>query len=279
MLLLHGCEASDPASRLCNLRTVCRTPTGACGVLITSYEMVRTNASLLLGEGWQYVVLDEGHKIRNPDAEVTLICKRFNTCHRLVLTGAPIQNKLTELWSLFDFVFPGKLGTLPTFQEQFAIPIAAGAYVNASNFKVQASYQCSLVLRDLIRPYLLRRVKADVDLNLPNKSEQVLFCQLTEEQRELYEEFVQSDLVMKVLSRSANAFAALTSVLKICNHPHLLTWDREEQADGAHYGDWKLSGKMHVLNQVTLPVGLSSTLPSSAPTLHTATLCEAAVAP
>ena len=107
---------------------------------------------------------------------MTLICKRFNTPNRLILTGAPIQNRLTELWSLFDFVFPGKLGTLPTFQEQFALPIAAGAYANASNFKVQASYQCSLVLRDLIRPYLLRRLKVDVELNLPDKSEQVLSC-------------------------------------------------------------------------------------------------------
>lgn len=104
---------------------------------------------------------------------MTLICKRFNTCHRLILTGAPIQNKLTELWSLFDFVFPGKLGTLPTFQEQFSMPISAGAYVNCSAFKAQAAYQCSVVLRDLIRPYLMRRLKADVKLDLPSKTEQV----------------------------------------------------------------------------------------------------------
>ena len=97
-------------------------------MLITSYEMMRQQAAVLLAQRWQYVVLDEGHKIRNPDAEVTLIAKRFNTGHRLILTGAPIQNKLTELWSLFDFVFPGRLGTLPTFQEQFSMPIASGAY-------------------------------------------------------------------------------------------------------------------------------------------------------
>ena len=105
--------------------------------------------------------------------QVTLIAKRFNTGHRIILTGAPIQNKLTELWSLFDFVFPGRLGTLPTFEEQFSMPIASGAYANASTFKVQAAYQCSVILRDLIRPYLLRRTKADVNLNLPTKSEQV----------------------------------------------------------------------------------------------------------
>lgn len=252
VLLLHGSEMNEVAnSRLAALRAVCDTAPGACSVLVTTYEMVRSNAASLLAERWQYVVLDEGHKIRNPDAEVTLVCKSFNTVHRIILTGAPIQNKLSELWSLFDFVFPGKLGTLPAFQEQFALPISAGAYANASNFKVQAGYQCSLVLRDMIRPYLLRRLKADVELNLPNKSEQVLFCQLTDEQRDTYEEFVQSDLVHKVLAKGANAFAALTTVLKICNHPHLYTWDREDQnLEGVHYGDWKLSGKMRVLQQV-----------------------------
>ena len=146
-------------------------------MLVTSYEMVRKCAQLLLGRRWLYVVLDEGHKIRNADAEITHADrKRFLTPHRLILTGSPIQNRLTELWSLFDFVFPGKLGTLPTFQEQFGLPIAAGTYANASRFKVQAAYQCSLVLRSLIRPHLLRRTKADVQLRLPDKSEQVLLC-------------------------------------------------------------------------------------------------------
>ena len=254
-------------------------------MLVTSYEMMRVHASVLLSQRWQYIVLDEGHKIRNPDAEVTLVAKRFNTGHRLILTGAPIQNKLAELWSLFDFVYPGKLGTLPMFEEQFALPISQGAYANASDFKVQAAYQCSLVLRDLIRPHLLRRTKADVQLNLPNKSEQVLFCQLTDEQREVYERFLQTDLVSKVLQGRANAFAALSSILKVCNHPHLLTWlkdddaerdaaaaaaeaaeaDRPEGVDAkvaaaalgctrasadVHYGDWRLSGKMVVLRQI-----------------------------
>ena len=185
-LLHNSTGASDPASRSAIVRGVVRAgESGACAVLVTSYEAVRQHAGLLLQQQWQYVVLDEGHKIRNPDAAITQVCKRFNTGHRLILSGSPIQNKLTELWSLFDFVFPGKLGTLPTFQEQFGLPIAAGTYANASRFKVQAAYQCSLVLRSLIRPHLLRRLKADVDIELPDKTEQVRMCQLTPpEQRE-----------------------------------------------------------------------------------------------
>ena len=251
--VLHSSGGVDASERVATVRRVCSAApaaNGGCAVLITSYEMMRIHASVLLAQRWQYVVLDEGHKIRNPDAEVTLVAKRFNTCHRLILTGAPIQNKLNELWSLFDFVYPGRLGTLPTFDEQFSLPIASGAYANASAFKVQAAYQCSVVLRDLIRPYLLRRTKADVQLGLPEKSEQVLFCQLTDDQREAYEKYLQSDIVARVLSGRANAFVALTSVLKVCNHPHLLTWEAEDQPDGTHFGDWRMSGKMRVLRQV-----------------------------
>ena len=263
--VLHSSAmASDPAARLALITKVfaaaeAGAETGAaadgelsgggCSVLVTSYEMVRKCAQLLLGRRWLYVVLDEGHKIRNADAEITQLCKRFLTPHRLILTGSPIQNRLTELWSLFDFVFPGKLGTLPTFQEQFGIPIAAGTYANASRFKVQAAYQCSLVLRSLIRPHLLRRTKADVQLRLPDKSEQVLLCALSAEQRDAYENFCRSDLVERVLAGKCNAFVALTSLQKICNHPHLHMWDADD-GGRARYGAWQASGKLHVVRQV-----------------------------
>merc|ERR1712219_15949 len=85
------------------------------GVLVTSYEQLRLRQEFLLGYQWGYAILDEGHKIRNPNIELTLVCKQLSTPHRIILTGAPIQNRLVEIWSLFDFVFPGKLGTLPVF--------------------------------------------------------------------------------------------------------------------------------------------------------------------
>ena len=127
---------------------------GSSGVLVLTYEGLRVFRDLLLPYQWEYVVLDEGHKIRNPDAEVTLVCKQvcvcvcvctrvwkvftqaqsmflprpsqFRTPHRIILTGSPMQNNLKELWSLFDFVFPGRLGTLPVFMEEFSVPITQG---------------------------------------------------------------------------------------------------------------------------------------------------------
>ena len=136
-----------------------------CGtgyVVVTTYESIRRSSDIWTGHDWSYVVMDEGQKIRNPDADVTIACKRMRTPHRLLLSGTPIQNDLRELWSLFDFVFPGRLGTLPAFESEFADPIKRGGYSNASPMQVQLAYRCALMLRDLINPYLLRRQKKDI---------------------------------------------------------------------------------------------------------------------
>nr|XP_032805990.1 DNA excision repair protein ERCC-6 isoform X3 [Petromyzon marinus] len=227
---------------------------------------------------WHYVILDEGHKIRNPAAAVTVACKQFRTPHRIILSGSPVQNNLKELWSLFDFVFPGKLGTLPVFMEQFSVPITQGGYSNASDVQVQTAYKCACVLRDTIKPFLLRRMKADVKVNLalPDKNEQVLFCRLTDEQRAVYQKFLDSREVQQVLNRERQVFTALITLRKICNHPDLLTGGLNAEDDelapsvatiasvggggadptssaaaaatcGAGFGYWRRSGKLLVV--------------------------------
>ncbi len=115
----------------------------SAGILVTSYDQLRLQRDLLLNVAWGYAILDEGHKVRNPDAEVTLAAKQLQTVHRIIMSGPPIQNRLTELWSLFDYVFPGKLGTLPVFTTQFALPIQIGGYSNASQMQVCRLTTCS----------------------------------------------------------------------------------------------------------------------------------------
>ncbi|KAL6755227.1 SNF2 family N-terminal domain-containing protein, partial [Haematococcus lacustris] len=171
---------------------------------------------------WGYAILDEGHKIRNPDSEVTLVAKQLRTQHRLVVSGSPIQNRLSELWSLFDFIYPGKLGTLPVFQAQFALPIQVGGYTNASQVQVATAYRCALVLKELVAPHLLRRRKLDVKAQLPKKTEQVLFCGLTPEQLELYRSYLASTEVAEILQGGRQALAGIDILRKICNHPDLL---------------------------------------------------------
>lgn len=128
-------------------------------------------------------------------------------------------------WSIFDFVFPGRLGTLPAFETEFADPIKRGGYSNASPMQVQLSYRCALLLKDLINPYLLRRLKKDIKevQRMPGKKEQVLFCRLSDQQRSMYEAFLRSDYVKKVFKGSAQLLGAITVMRKICNHPDLVS--------------------------------------------------------
>ncbi|KAJ3040529.1 hypothetical protein HK097_002544, partial [Rhizophlyctis rosea] len=214
-------------------------------VLVTTFAGLRVHRSKLIPIKWSYAVLDEGHKIRNPDAEITLAAKQLKTSHRIILSGTPIQNNLTELWSLFDFVFPGRLGTLPVFQSQFSIPISLGGYTNATNVQVQTAYKCACVLRDLISPYLLRRLKVDVAADLPKKNEQVLFCRLTGVQRELYKKFLKGGEVKSILEGTRHALYGIDILRKICNHPDLL--ERKVHQFEEKYGDPSHSGKMKVV--------------------------------
>ncbi|XP_012775889.1 DNA excision repair protein ERCC-6 isoform X2 [Maylandia zebra] len=233
----------------------------AChGILITSYSAVRNMQETLQLYDWHYIILDEGHKIRNPNAGVTVACKQFRTPHRFILSGSPMQNNLKELWSLFDFVFPGKLGTLPVFMEQFSVPITMGGYSNASPVQVQTAFKCACVLRDTINPYLLRRMKADVkaNLSLPDKNEQVLFCRLTAEQRQVYQSFLDSKEVYQILNGDMQVFSGLIALRKICNHPDLFSGGprilrgipEDQLTEEEHFGFWKRSGKLIVVESL-----------------------------
>jgi DNA excision repair protein ERCC-6 len=219
----------------------------------------------LLSKNWHYVILDEGHKIRNPDAKVTIVAKCFRTPHRIILSGSPIQNNLKELWSLFDFVFPGKLGTLEAFMENFSVPIVQGGYSNATEIQVQTAFKCASVLKDTIAPYLLRRIKNDVKLNtkLPDKNEQVLFCRLSNEQKEEYINYLESREFKLMLEKKNNILKALTHLRKICNHVDIATerfckdpqsakwadnFTEEELKNARRHGFYKRSGKMVVVD-------------------------------
>lgn len=141
---------------------------------------------MLLPRKWGHVFLDEGHKIRNPKNSISIACKRLRTRYRLLVTGSPIQNNLKELWSLFDFVFPGKLGSLEVFENEFANPISVGGMANAREGETRLAIRCAMVLRDIITPYILQRYKREVEHLLPKKTEQVVYCDLTPIQRYEY---------------------------------------------------------------------------------------------
>ncbi|KAK1142268.1 DNA repair protein rhp26 [Aspergillus melleus] len=217
-------------------------------VLVTTYSGLQTYAPLLIPIEWGCAILDEGHKIRNPNTSITIHCKELRTPHRIILSGTPMQNNLTELWSLFDFVFPMRLGTLVNFRNQFEFPIRQGGYANASNLQVQTATRCAETLKDAMSPYLLQRFKVDVAADLPKKSEQVLFCKLTKLQRQAYEAFLGSQEMQAILRGRRQVLYGVDILRKICNHPDLQSHKFNSHQSG--YGNATQSGKMQVVKSL-----------------------------
>uniref|UniRef100_A0A915LGS6 DNA repair and recombination protein RAD54-like n=1 Tax=Meloidogyne javanica TaxID=6303 RepID=A0A915LGS6_MELJA len=200
-------------------------------VLVTSYSTYMLDYKKILAAKWNYVILDEGHKIRNPEAKITLTLKELRTPHRLILSGSPLQNNLRELWSLFDFIYPGLLGSLKEFVEKFSIPITQGGYANATSIQVRTAYKCACILRDAISPYLLRRMKKDVQM-----------------------EYITSKPCQDLINGQNMAFAALMHLRKLCNHPDLVTGGpnkygnlENDKNPELEYGSYQRSGKMIVV--------------------------------
>ena len=219
-------------------------------VLVTTYSGLQTYAELLIPVNWEYAILDEGHKIRNPNTAITIYCKELRTANRIILSGTPMQNNLVELWSLFDFVFPMRLGTLVNFRQQFEFPIRQGGYANASNLQVQTASKCAEMLKDTISPYLLQRIKVDVAADLPKKTEQVLFCKLTRPQREAYEAFLGSDDMDSILNGKRQALYGVDMLRKICNHPDLQEHRVLSVKADYNYGIAGKSGKMVIVKEL-----------------------------
>ena len=187
-------------------------------VIITTYEGIRLS-TLYTKQDWFYAILDEGGKIKNAKVGVSRACKQLRTVHRLLISGTPLQNNLKELWSLVDFVFPGRLGTIEAFVSSFVIPISRGIYSNATRQASNLGYQCSLMLQDSVSPFILRRLKKDVKKELPPKTEQVLSCLLSPLQEKKYLEYLQSEQVQSSLLGRVMPFKAIIRLRQICNHP------------------------------------------------------------
>ncbi|KAI5651702.1 DNA excision repair protein ERCC-6 [Phthorimaea operculella] len=235
----------------------------AHGILLITYAGIVRYSADLLARKWHYMILDEGHKIRNPETQVSKFVKKFQTPHKILITGSPMQNSLQELWSLFDFMRPGLLGTYNAFMEHFAQPITQGGYANATDLQEATALEIAKALKNLITPYMLRRTKAEVQehIKLPEKNEQVLFCALSQEQRDLYMGYLMSGTVRSILDREsrfgdplrARVLVALSTLRKICNHPDLYLYEAQEEqeyVDENRFGHWKRCGKMTVVNSL-----------------------------
>lgn len=192
-------------------------------IVITSFNLARQDEKLLQSVKWQRVVIDEAQNIKNPKTAQTKAVLKLSSNHRLALTGTPVENRLLDLWSIFNFLNPGYLGKEAQFRKSFEIPI------QKDNDRVKSN-----TLKKLVEPLILRRVKTDKSIinDLPDKVEQKLYCNLTKEQASLYEAIVK-DVIEQVesaegIQRQGLILSTLMKLKQICNHPAQFLQDGSE---------------------------------------------------
>ena len=187
-------------------------------VVLTSYGIVRLDIELLKGYKFDYVILDESQAIKNPGSTTSQAVRQLHSRHRLILTGTPVENSTMDLWSQMSFINPGLLGTQAFFRKEFLKPIEKG--------KDEAKTRR---LHALIKPFILRRHKAQVATELPEKIENLSYCPMTEEQLHCYEEtksFYRNQ-ILKSIEENGTAstqfmlLQGLTKLRQIANHPRM----------------------------------------------------------
>lgn len=225
---------------------------------------------------WDVLIVDEGHQIKNPSCQSGRSLRRINARSRILLTGTPLQNKLSDLWALMDFAQPGLLGNHATFERNFSEQIAKGSKRNASRFAVELKDHLARELKRLTAPHFLRRLKCEVASSsgstetatpreLPPKTDVILWLNLTPAQMELYNLFLTSELVCKARGGTKcgmEALRALAMLKKLCGHP-LLCLPQDE------YNQWRaqtLAGRSPVPQAAPEPREVTDT--QEAPECH-----------
>ncbi|BGP22345.1 swr1 complex component [Rhodotorula toruloides] len=201
----------------------------AFNVCITSYQLVLADQHIFRRKPWHYLILDEAHHIKNFRSQRWQTLLGFNARHRLLLTGTPLQNNLMELWSLLYFLMPhglitdgsGPFAEHADFQAWFSNPmekaIESGEVMDA---EMQATVN---KLHTILRPYLLRRLKAEVETQMPGKTESVIYCRMSKRQRFLYDDFMSRAQTRDTLASGhfLSIINCLMQLRKVCNHPDL----------------------------------------------------------
>ncbi|XP_058758565.1 ISWI chromatin-remodeling complex ATPase CHR11-like [Vicia villosa] len=183
---------------------------GKFDVVVTSFEMVIKEKTTLRRFSWRYVIIDEAHRIKNENSLLSKTMRLYNTNYRLLITGTPLQNNLHELWSLLNFLLPEIFSSAETFDEWFQI--------SGENDQQEVVQQ----LHKVLRPFLLRRLKSDVEKGLPPKKETILKVGMSQMQKQYYKALLQKDLeVVNAGGERKRLLNIAMQLRKCCNHPYL----------------------------------------------------------
>lgn len=253
-------------------------------LIVASYDVVRNDVEFFRDIKFNYCILDEGHVIKNGKTKLSKAIKQLTANYRLILSGTPIQNNVLELWSLFDFLMPGFLGTERQFAARYGKPILASRDAKSSSREQEAGVLAMEALHRQVLPFLLRRMKDDVLQDLPPKIIQDYYCNLSPLQVQLYEDFAKSRAKVNVddvistastqedeekpkLKATGHVFQALQYLRKLCNHPALVLTPQHpeykhitEQLSAQHSSlrDIQHAPKLSALKQLLLDCGLGS---------------------
>ena len=187
-------------------------------IVLSTYGTVRNDIDIIEKQNFEYIILDESQVIKNPHSKISQAVKRLRAQHRLSLTGTPIENSLTDLWSQMSFLNPGMLGSFQLFKDEFVLPIEKKNDQERKN-----------KLRSLIQPFVLRRTKEEVAQELPPMTENVYFSEMSAEQKQLYEDtrnFYRKRILENIekVGESKSQFFILKGLMQlrlIANHPRL----------------------------------------------------------
>lgn len=206
---------------------------GSYDVVLTTFETVMKEKNELKRLNFEFLILDEAQRIKNNDSVLSQVLRKFKTQHRLLLTGTPLQNNLKELWSLLNFLMPKLFDSADEFKQLF--------YVKNEDQGSQ-EYIIKQIHR-LLRPFMLRRLKIDVEKNLPAKKEMYFFIGLSKLQKQLYKNILKGNIdVVNGIGDKIKLLNVLMQLKKVCNHPYL--FDKVEPGPPFVDGDHLIEASM-----------------------------------
>jgi ATP-dependent helicase STH1/SNF2 len=227
-------------------------------VLLTTYEFIIKDRPVLSKIKWIHMIVDEGHRMKNANSKLSsTITQYYSTRYRLILTGTPLQNNLTELWAMLNFVLPTIFKSVKSFDEWFNTPFANTGGQDKMELTEEEQLLVIRRLHKVLRPFLLRRLKRDVEKDLPDKTERVIKCNFSSLQAKLYKQLVTHNRFMVSDGKGGKTgMRGLSNMLmqlrKLCNHPFVFEEVEEQMNPGKANNDllWRTAGKFELLDRI-----------------------------
>ncbi|KAJ5280416.1 hypothetical protein N7478_005788 [Penicillium angulare] len=227
-------------------------------VLLTTYEYIIKDRPILSKIKWTHMIVDEGHRMKNANSKLSsTLSSYYNSRYRLILTGTPLQNNLPELWALLNFVLPNIFKSVKSFDEWFNTPFANTGGQDRMDLSEEEQLLVIRRLHKVLRPFLLRRLKKDVEKDLPDKQERVVKCRFSALQAKLYKQLVTHNKIAVGDGKGGKTgMRGLSNMLmqlrKLCNHPFVFEPVEDQMNPTRMTNDllWRTAGKFELLDRI-----------------------------